>query len=123
VGGARRLELARPTAPGPLLRLAVGALLRRERRRQGLTLRQLAASSSVSLAFLSEVERGRKEPSSEVLAAICRALGWTLVDLVGALHAELGGARTELGATGSLHHALASRPASGGGPEVSVLAA
>ena len=43
----------------------------------------------MSVAYLSEVERGRKEPSSEVLIAICRALGLRLVDLVGAAHAEL----------------------------------
>ncbi len=82
----------RAVRPEPLLRRAVGDLLRRERNRQGLSLRELAAASQVSLAFLSEVERGRKEPSSEVLGAICRALRLPLVDLVGALHAELGGA-------------------------------
>ena len=94
---ARPLQVVRPPegagrpGPEPLLRRAVGDLLRRERQRQGLSLRQLAARSRVSLAFLSEVERGRKEPSSEVLAAICRALRLPLVDLVAALHEELGG--------------------------------
>jgi transcriptional regulator with XRE-family HTH domain len=94
---SRALHAVPPTRRRePLLRDAVGDLLRRERHRRGMTLRQLAAASQVSLAFLSEVERGRKEPSSEVLAAICRALGLQLVDLVGALHAELGGARPAL---------------------------
>ena len=43
----------------------------------------------MSVAYLSEVERGRKEASSEVLAAVCRALGLRLVDLVGTAHAQL----------------------------------
>ena len=39
-----------------------------------MTLRELAATSAVSLGYLSEIERGRKEPSSEILAAVCAAL-------------------------------------------------
>ena len=65
-----------------LLRRALGNALRRLRRARGLTLRQVAALAGVSLAYLSEIERGRKEPSSEVLAAVCRALGIPLVDLL-----------------------------------------
>jgi transcriptional regulator with XRE-family HTH domain len=65
-----------------LLRHVVGAALRRIRQDQGLTLREVAEAASVSMPYLSEVERGRKEPSSEVLAGICRALGLTLVDLL-----------------------------------------
>ena len=77
----------RPTEP--LLRTLVGAILRSRREDQGRTLRDVAESARVSVAYLSEVERGRKEPSSEVLVAVCRALGLRLVDLVGAAHAEL----------------------------------
>lgn len=73
----------------PLLRHLVGAILRTRREDQGRTLRDVAESARVSVAYLSEVERGRKEPSSEVLVAVCRALGLRLVDLVGAAHAEL----------------------------------
>ncbi|PWH05494.1 XRE family transcriptional regulator [Brachybacterium endophyticum] len=62
-------------ATEPLLRELVGAALRRERRRQGLTLARLAEASGVSMQHLSDVERGQKDPSSEVLSAITGALG------------------------------------------------
>ena len=57
-----------------LLRQLLGDVLRRLRVRQGRTLREVSASARVSLGYLSEVERGRKEPSSELLNAICDAL-------------------------------------------------
>ena len=57
-----------------LLRQLLGDVLRRMRVRQGRTLREVSASARVSLGYLSEVERGRKEASSELLAAICQAL-------------------------------------------------
>ncbi len=57
-----------------LLRQLLGDVLRRLRVRQGRTLREVSASARVSLGYLSEVERGRKEASSELLAAICTAL-------------------------------------------------
>lgn len=82
----------RPRSAGrsePLLRHLIGALLRARREEQARTLRDVAESARVSVAYLSEVERGRKEVSSEVLVAVCRALGLRLVDLVGAAHAEL----------------------------------
>jgi transcriptional regulator with XRE-family HTH domain len=72
-----------------LLRHAVGAALRRIRLERELTLREVAASASVSMPYLSEIERGRKEPSSEVLAGICAALGMTIVDLLDEARAEL----------------------------------
>src|SRR5262252_7798105 len=58
-----------------LLRHLLGDALRRLRLRQGRTLREVSASARVSLGYLSEVERGQKEASSELLAAICSALG------------------------------------------------
>jgi transcriptional regulator with XRE-family HTH domain len=58
-----------------LLRHLLGDALRRLRMRQGRTLREVSASARVSLGYLSEVERGQKEASSELLAAICSALG------------------------------------------------
>lgn len=58
-----------------LLRHLLGDALRRLRLRQGRTLREVSASARVSLGYLSEVERGQKEASSELLAAICAALG------------------------------------------------
>lgn len=67
----------------PLWREVVGAELRRERHRQERTLADVAGDAGVSTQYLSEVERGRKEPSSEVLGAIQGALGLRLVDLTG----------------------------------------
>jgi transcriptional regulator with XRE-family HTH domain len=58
-----------------LLRHLIGDVLRRHRRYQGRTLREVAATARISLGYLSEVERGQKEPSSELLKAICEALG------------------------------------------------
>ncbi len=57
-----------------LLREAIGDSLRRTRTSQSRTLREVSTSAQVSLGYLSEVERGRKEASSELLAAICGAL-------------------------------------------------
>ncbi|EWT03259.1 hypothetical protein N865_18700 [Intrasporangium oryzae NRRL B-24470] len=77
------------TRPTPLLRVVYGRLIRRLRQRQGRTLAQVAAEAGVSIAYLSEIERGLKEPSSEVLAAVCVALGSSITGLVGAAHVEL----------------------------------
>lgn len=57
-----------------LLRREVGDVLRGHRQAQGRTLREISASAAVSLGYLSEVERGEKEASSELLASICGAL-------------------------------------------------
>jgi transcriptional regulator with XRE-family HTH domain len=57
-----------------LLRRLLGDVLRRQRQRQGRTLREVSSSARVSLGYLSEVERGQKEASSELLSAICEAL-------------------------------------------------
>lgn len=86
-------ESTMPGAPAPatrltpLLRTVLGAVLRRIRGEQGRTLAEVAADARVSTQYLSELERGRKEASSEVLAAICAALRIDLADLL----AELGG--------------------------------
>jgi len=66
----------------PLLRTTLGDILRRTRRKQGRTLADVARVAKVSMPYLSEVERGRKEASSEVLAAICDALRIELSDLL-----------------------------------------
>lgn len=65
-----------------LLRRLVGDVLRRHRQRQSRTLREVSAAAQVSLGYLSEVERGRKEASSELLASICAALGVSLADVL-----------------------------------------
>lgn len=68
------------TAPEPqeptmiVLRHEIGEVLRDVRQRQGRTLREVSHSARVSLGYLSEVERGQKEASSELLASICAAL-------------------------------------------------
>ena len=72
-----------------LLRQVVGEQLRARRKRQGRTLREVSRLAQVSLGYLSEVERGHKEPSSELLASICRALDATLSDLLIDVAAEL----------------------------------
>ena len=58
----------------PVLRRVIGGELRRRRTDQGRTLRDVSAAARVSLGYLSEVERGQKEASSELLASICQAL-------------------------------------------------
>ena len=57
-----------------LLRTHIGSTLRAQRVAQGRTLRDVAKSARVSLGYLSEVERGQKEASSELLNSICTAL-------------------------------------------------
>ncbi|MGW4437694.1 helix-turn-helix domain-containing protein [Streptomyces sp. NPDC004596] len=87
-------EPARPGAPRsapaePLWRDLVGDVLRRERQAQERTLRDVADAARISLPYLSEIERGRKEASSEVLAAAARALGLDLGDLLSRTRCEL----------------------------------
>lgn len=65
----------------PVLRQVVGDTLRGVRLRQRRTLREVSGSARVSLGYLSEIERGQKEPSSELLAAICSALDVELSEL------------------------------------------
>lgn len=65
----------------PVLREVVGDTLRATRLRQRRTLREVSATARVSLGYLSEIERGQKEPSSELLAAIAAALDVELSEL------------------------------------------
>jgi transcriptional regulator with XRE-family HTH domain len=78
-----------------LLREAIGDRLRRTRTAQRRTLREVSRTARVSLGYLSEVERGRKEPSSELLAAICDALSLPLADLVQGVAGDLRPHRIE----------------------------
>ena len=57
-----------------LFRESLGEVLRAERLDKGLTLRELSADARVSLGYISEIERGHKEASSELLSALCNAL-------------------------------------------------
>lgn len=65
-----------------LLRDALGETLRDARTRQNRTLRDVSTAANVSLGYLSEVERGRKEASSELLASICDALDVELAEVL-----------------------------------------
>jgi transcriptional regulator with XRE-family HTH domain len=86
-----------------LFRRLLGDVLRRHRQRQARTLRDVAAAARISLGYLSEVERGRKEASSELLAALCAALGISLADVLAEVSSDIarleGGALTPVGFT------------------------
>ncbi|MGW1399582.1 helix-turn-helix domain-containing protein [Streptomyces sp. NPDC002405] len=73
----------------PLWRDLVGDVLRRERQAQERTLKDVADAARISMPYLSEIERGRKEASSEVLAAAAQALGFGLGDLLSLAQDEL----------------------------------
>ncbi|MGL5850522.1 MAG: helix-turn-helix domain-containing protein [Phycicoccus sp.] len=95
---------ARPSsAPEPLWRERVGRTLRLERTARDERIADVAGRAGVSPQYLSEVERGRKDASSEVLSALAGALGLTVADIAG--------------------RALATRASSGRGPEARLLAA
>ena len=79
----------RPVIREPLWRHVVGDVLRRERLAQERTLRDVADAARISMPYLSELERGRKEGSSEVLAAAAHALGLGLADLLVLVQVEL----------------------------------
>lgn len=65
-----------------LFRRLLGEVLRSQRMRQGRTLRQISAEARVSLGYVSEIERGQKEASSELLASICSALDVPLSEIL-----------------------------------------
>ncbi|MEU9478962.1 helix-turn-helix transcriptional regulator [Streptomyces sp. NPDC048191] len=94
-GGASRAPqrpTGAPRAPAPrepLWRDLVGDVLRRERLAQERTLKDVSEAARISMPYLSEVERGRKEASSEVLAAAAQALGLGLTDLLSLAQDEL----------------------------------
>ncbi|MEU1290199.1 helix-turn-helix transcriptional regulator [Kitasatospora sp. NPDC005856] len=102
-----------PQAPArrePLWRNVVGDVLRRERLAQERTLKDVAEAARISMPYLSELERGRKEASSEVLAAAAWALGLGLADLLSLAQDELARyaapSRMDRGRSG---HGLAGR--------------
>lgn len=75
MNNARTQDVIRPRSTEPvLLRRELGDVLRAYRQRQGRTLREVSSEARVSLGYLSEVERGQKEASSELLLSICEAL-------------------------------------------------
>jgi transcriptional regulator with XRE-family HTH domain len=98
-----------------LLRHLLGDVLRRLRQRQGRTLREVSASARVSLGYLSEVERGQKEASSELLAAICTALNTPLSHVLGEVSDSFALAELQNEAELQSEPVLASAGASRGG--------
>lgn len=72
-----------------LLRRLLGDVLRTHRQSQSRTLREVSAAARVSLGYLSEVERGQKEASSELLASICAALGVRMSEVLREVSDEL----------------------------------
>jgi hypothetical protein len=87
-----------PAPKEPLWRDLVGDVLRRERLAQERTLKDVAEAARISMPYLSELERGRKEASSEVLAAAAQGLGLGLADLLSLAQDELARhARTRVG--------------------------
>lgn len=78
-----------------VLRQVIGDELRRRRQDQGRTLRDVSAAAAVSLGYLSEVERGQKEASSELLAAICGALDVPLSDILSSVTDQIAEVESE----------------------------
>lgn len=97
----RQYDDARPSRQGqpapppaghePLWREAVGEVLRDRRRQSGRTIKDVASDAGISMQYLSEIERGLKEPSSEMLAAVTGALGLDLASLTAEVTRSLRG--------------------------------
>jgi transcriptional regulator with XRE-family HTH domain len=94
-----------------LLREAIGDSLRRARLAQSRTLREVSTSARVSLGYLSEVERGRKEASSELLAAICEALDVPLSRVLWDVSTAIAGEDLPAGAAPAREPAEVATPA------------
>lgn len=103
---ARGVDAPRPTPP---LRVLLGHVLRRHRLAQRRTLADVAHEARVSTQYLSELERGRKEASSEVLAALCRALRLDLTDLLAELRDDVLVLRSSTTVAGSRVVGIAAR--------------
>ena len=99
MGEIIRIHPGREPEPEPLWREVLGRRLRATREVQGRRLIDVAERAGISPQYLSEIERGRKEPSSEMIAAVCGALGMSLIRLVGGVSADLSrsGARLPTG--------------------------
>lgn len=79
---AETAPASRNSSHEPLFREALGMSLRAFRADKGVTLRALAKEARVSSGYISELERGRKEVSSELLASLCEALGTTVSEVL-----------------------------------------
>ncbi|MFC6092469.1 helix-turn-helix transcriptional regulator [Saccharothrix sp. BKS2] len=94
-----------------LLREAIGDRLRHARTTQRRTLREVSRTARVSLGYLSEVERGRKEASSELLAAICEALDLPLSELLHLVASDIGAVQKSVTSPAELTERAAPAPA------------
>lgn len=102
-----------------LVRRLIGDVIRRRRVEQGRTLREVSAAARVSLGYLSEVERGRKEASSELLASICQALDIPMSEVLREVSDEMH--QVEAAAVGALSE-IQPRPVPSTAPERDVVA-
>ena len=84
-----------------IFRRLLGETLRQVRLERGMTLRDVSADARVSLGYISEIERGQKEASSELLASLCAALRVPLSDVLREVSSAVAveEARLELAAT------------------------
>jgi transcriptional regulator with XRE-family HTH domain len=89
MGQIIRFHPVRRVEPDPLWREVLGGKLRALREQRGDRLVDVAARAGISPQYLSEMERGVKEPSSEMIAAVTGALGTTLSRLIGGISADL----------------------------------
>ncbi|MFC4336553.1 helix-turn-helix domain-containing protein [Salininema proteolyticum] len=78
-----------------LMRELLGQTLRRRRRAQKRTLRDVSKDANVSLGYLSEIERGHKEPSSELLSSVCGALQVKLSEVLAEVAREVSKSERE----------------------------
>src|SRR5260370_13578451 len=92
----REPQPERPPVQEPLWREVLGQRLRALRREHQETLAETAGRAGVSPQYLSEIERGRKEPSSEMIAALAGALGTTLIGLTQQVAADLRASPTSV---------------------------
>jgi XRE family transcriptional regulator, stress-response regulator len=96
-----------------LLRRVIGDALRARRQGQHRTLREVSTAANVSLGYLSEIERGQKEASSELLAAICDALGARLSEVLGEVSDTLSLAESMEGVLAPVEEAPVKRVSDG----------
>lgn len=82
-----------------LFRRSLGDVLRSRRMHRGMTLREVSAEARVSLGYISEIERGQKEASSELLASLCAALDVALSDVLREVSDRVARQEAEAGAT------------------------
>lgn len=88
-------------AESVLFRESLGAVLRSERMRRAMTLRELSGRARISLGYISEVERGQKEASSELLSSLCEALELPLSEVIRVVSDEIAAHETPSGVVAS----------------------